>query len=47
MSFLHLPQEAEIHTIPKRSEKWIAMTRKKMEKTEAFHLLFIIYYSFI
>ena len=36
MSFLHLPQEAEIHTIPKRSEKWIAMTRKKMEKTEAF-----------
>ena len=32
--------EAEIHAIPKKSEKWIYLMREKYEKTQRFPMFF-------
>ena len=32
--------EAEIHAIPKKSEKWIYLIREKYEKTQRFPMFF-------
>ena len=34
MGFLYISGEAEIHTIPKTREKWIAIIRKKYGKKQ-------------